>query len=166
MSSSISPLIEELYGLEARLPVRVGFHLAHATLFLTRKLSQRLKASSLDCGNPADASEVLTNARQLRERLALDSMEASRRLSEAILQATLCAEKVENANRQVALADLCVGRIRSRMRANGIPIRLPPTPLDTVTAPDINGSVTQGSPSFCDTSLRSHEVLDGLAEAV
>jgi len=58
-----------------------------------------------------DAAEVLTNARQLHKCLALDSAEASKKLSEAILQAALCVEKVKNADRQLALADLCVGRI-------------------------------------------------------
>ena len=107
---------------------------------------------------------MLTEARQLRERLVVDSSEASKKLSEAVLHAALCAEEVESANRQLALADMCIGQIRSLMRAHGHPIHLPSTRSDTVTVPSINGNATQGSFFICEARMRSHDVLDDPAE--
>ncbi|KAF9781497.1 hypothetical protein BJ322DRAFT_1022911 [Thelephora terrestris] len=50
----------------------------------------------------------------------------------------LYTEKVENSTRLLALADSCIGQIRSQMRTHGIPIHLPsscPNPV-TITDPD------------------------------
>lgn len=100
-------------------------------------------------------NQILANARLLRERLAADSTEASKKLSAAVLDAIMYAEQVENTNRLVALADSCVGQIRSRMRACGIPIQPSSTPLhppsmlfDAITTPDVNGLAVQGMPPF------------------
>lgn len=71
-------------------------------------------------------------------------------------------EKAETAARQLALADACVGKIRARMRAHGLPIELPRAPHnEAVSAPDVNGTAVQGqlfitSPGF----RRSDYALD------
>ena len=93
--------------------------------------------------------------RQLRERLAAESTEASQRLSQALLDIVLYAERVDSSGRLLSLADSCIGQIRSRMRAHGIPIHAPSTPpnfitpsvsivpSDPVTLPD-DGPAVQG----------------------
>jgi hypothetical protein len=91
------------------------------------------------------ANDLLTNARSIREQLASESTEANRRLSEASLAVIMYTEKVETATRQLALADSCIGKIRARMRAHGIPIHLPSTSANEVTSmPDANGEAVQG----------------------
>lgn len=90
------------------------------------------------------ANQILTNARQLREKLAAESTEASQKLSQALLDIVLLAERVDNAGRLLSLADSCIGQIQSRMRAHGIPIHIPPTPSSTVIVSDVNGPTVQG----------------------
>jgi hypothetical protein len=54
-------------------------------------------------------------------------------------------EKVESTSRLLTLADTCVGKIRARMRAHGIPIRHSSTTSNAVTLiPDINEGAIQG----------------------
>lgn len=89
------------------------------------------------------ANQILTNARQLREKLAAESTEASQRLSQTLLDVVVYAEQVENTGRLLALADSCIGQIRSRMRVHGIPIHVPSAPSD-ITVPDVNGPAVQG----------------------
>jgi hypothetical protein len=94
------------------------------------------------------ASRLLANARSIRDELALDSADTNRKLSEAVLAVITYTEKVENTTRLLALADSCVGQIRARMRAHGVPIHPPSVPANPVTptrTPDINGEVNQGS---------------------
>ena len=89
--------------------------------------------------NPADnvvtANQILANARSMRETLAAQSTEASKRLSDAVLDVVLYSEKVESTARLLTLADSCIGQIRARMRALGISIHLPSAP-DTITLSD------------------------------
>ena len=66
-------------------------------------------------------NQILANARLLRERLAADSTEASKKLSAAVLDAIMYAEQVENTNRLVALADSCVGQICQDHSAQLVP---------------------------------------------
>lgn len=84
----------------------------------------------------ATANQILTNVRQLRERLSIESTEASQKLSQALLDIVLYAERVDSAGRLLQLADSCIGQIRSRMRAHGIPIHSPSTPPNFITRPD------------------------------
>jgi hypothetical protein len=72
----------------------------------------------------------------IREELAVDSAEASQKLSKAFLDVIVYTEKLETASRLLALADACIGQIRSRMRALGIAIHLPPGPSDTIAVFD------------------------------
>ena len=81
-------------------------------------------------------NQILTNVRQLRERLATESTEASQKLSQALLDIVLYAERVDSASRLLSLADSCIGQIRSRMRAHGIPIHAPSTPSNAILPPD------------------------------
>ena len=67
-------------------------------------------------------NQILTNARQLHEKLAAKSTEATQKLSQAILDIVVYTEQVENTTRLLSLADSCIGQIRSRMRAHGIPM--------------------------------------------
>jgi len=60
-------------------------------------------------------------------------------------------EKVENTSRLLALADSCVGQIRSRIRAHGIPIHLS-VASNTVTVSDMNGIAVQGQSSYSQRS--------------
>jgi len=91
------------------------------------------------------ANELLANARLIRDQLNLESADVNRKLSEAILTAIMYTEKAETITRLLALADTSVGKIRSRMRAHGIPIQPPSTPSDGVTSvPDVNRNVIQG----------------------
>lgn len=92
----------------------------------------------------ATANQILTTVRLLREKLATESTEANQKLTTAIMDAVLYAEEVENSRRLLALADTCVGRIRSRMRAHRIPIHPPWTSSDITPMSDVNGPVAQG----------------------
>ena len=108
------------------------------------------------------ANELLTNARSIRDQLAVESVGANRRLMEAVIAIAMYTEKAETAARQLALADACVGKIRARMRAHGLPIDLPrASHNEAVLAPDLNGRAVQGQsihkkPGF----LRSDYALD------
>lgn len=91
------------------------------------------------------ASQLLANARSIRDQLASESADANRELSQAVVAVIMYTEKVESTSRLLALADSCVGKVRARMRVHGIPIHPPSTPSNTVTsAPDVNGEVVQG----------------------
>lgn len=93
----------------------------------------------------ATANQLLTNARSLREQLAVESTEANHKLSEAVLATVMYTEKVENTSRLLALADSCVGQIRSRMRAHGIPIHPPAAAAsNTIMTSDMDGVAIQG----------------------
>ena len=91
------------------------------------------------------ANELLANARSIRDQLALESVGANRRLTEAVISIAMYMEKVETATRQLALADACVGKIRARMRAHGLPIDMPRASYnEAVSASDVNGITVQG----------------------
>ena len=152
MLSSPSPLpsttllIEQLRNLEAQVPVRAT--LVISTILLTWKQPPGLTASSASSTeHVATANQILSDARSLREQLAAESTEASRKLSNAVLDVVLYTEKLENVGRLLALADSCIGQIRSRMRANSIPIRPPTaspnvtTPSDSVEKPTVSGKL-------------------------
>ena len=91
----------------------------------------------------ATANQILTNVRQLREKLVIESTEASQSLSQALLDIVVYAERVDNVGHLLSLADSCIGQIRSRMRAHGIPIHIPSTPSNAVIVPDV-GPAVQG----------------------
>ena len=100
-------------------------------------------ASSTD--HVATANQILTDARTLRETLAAELTEAGKKLSEALLDVLLYTENVESTSRLLALADSCISQIRSRMRAQGIPIPPPPPSLNTATPSNsVNGPVISG----------------------
>jgi hypothetical protein len=101
--------------------------------------------SASSAEHAATANEILTRARSLREVAAAESTEADRRLSELVLELKLCTERVENATRLLALADSCVGKIRSRMRAHSLPIHPPSISPTPITASDVNGPPVQGA---------------------
>lgn len=98
----------------------------------------------------ATANKILAHTRVLRESLVVESTETSRKLSNAVLDVALYTEKLESVNRLLALADNCVGQIRSRMRANSIPIHPPSMPpcaatlSDSVNAPAASGKFISG----------------------
>ena len=66
------------------------------------------------------------------QTLAAQSTEASKRLSDSVLDIVLYSEKVESTARLLTLADSCIGQIRAWMCALGISIHLPLAP-DTIT---------------------------------
>ena len=88
-----------------------------------------------DTDNVVTANQILANARSMRKTLAAQSTEASKRLSDAVLDVVLYSEKVESTACLLTLADSCIGQIRARMRALGISIHLPSAP-DTITLSD------------------------------
>jgi hypothetical protein len=91
------------------------------------------------------AGQLLANARSSRDQLGLESADANRQLSEAVLAVITHTERVESTNRLLALAESCVGQIRARMRAHGISINPHSASVNAVTpAPDVNGEVKQG----------------------
>ena len=75
----------------------------------------------------------------MRETLAAQSTEASKRLSDAVLDVVLYSEKVESTACLLMLADSCIGQIWAWMRALRISIQLPSIP-DTIMLSD-SGSV-------------------------
>ena len=85
--------------------------------------------------NPADnvvtANQILANTQSMRETLAAQSTEASKRLSTTVLDVVLYLEKVESTACFLTLADSCIGQIRAWMCALGISIHLPSAP-DTI----------------------------------
>src|ERR1700743_908351 len=93
--------------------------------------------------NPADnvvtANQILADAQSMCETLAAQSTEASKRLSDAVLDVVLYSEKVESTAHLLTLADSCIGQIWAWMRALGISIQLPSIP-DTIMLSD-SGSV-------------------------
>ena len=91
-------------------------------------------ASSIE--HAAAANQILTDVRLLREQLAAESTEASRKLSDAALDVVLYTERVESIHRLLALADSCIGHIWARMRANGVSIHLPSAPPDATRLSD------------------------------
>lgn len=108
------------------------------------------------------ANELLENARSIRDQLAQESLDSNHKLSEAILSVVMYTERVETTTRLLSLADTCVGKIRARMRARGIPIQLPSS--EVTPAPDVNGAVNQGQPQHSSSRfLRSNWMLDGPA---
>jgi hypothetical protein len=93
------------------------------------------------------AGQLLANARSIRGQLALDSADANRKLSEAVLAVITYTENVENTTRLLTLADSCIGQIRARMRAYGIPIHPPSAPNNAITptrTPSVGGDANQG----------------------
>lgn len=103
---------------------------------LTERVPQQAVSSVSATEHTAAANQLLAEARLLREQLAMESTKANHKLSEAVLAVIMYTETVENANRLLALADSCVGQIRSRMRAHGVPIHPPLPPSNVVTIPD------------------------------
>lgn len=97
----------------------------------------------------ATANQLLNTARLLCEKVAAESAEANQKLSAAILDIVLYTERMESSSRLLALADSCVGQIRSRMRAHGIPILPPSMPSDAITAPNVNGPSIQSAFFLC-----------------
>lgn len=91
----------------------------------------------------ATANQILTNVRQLCEKLVIESTEASQSLSQALLDIVVYAEWVDNVGHLLSLADSCIGQIRSWMRAHGIPIHIPSTPSNAVIVPNV-GPAVQG----------------------
>lgn len=87
------------------------------------------------------ANSLLSNARLIREQLARESMDSNHKLSEAVLMVVMYIEKVESTARLLALADTCIGKIRARMRVNGIPINVP---SDEVPVLSDAGEIDQG----------------------
>ena len=68
-------------------------------------------------------------------------------------------ERVETTARLLALADTCVGQIRARMRAHGIPIHLPSISSNEVTSmSDVNGEAVRGQ-SLRSQHLGSHLLM-------
>jgi len=149
LCSSMSPLlslvVEQLNCLETRLPVNVLF-LYSENYISTKKQPPNVGASSLTAPEQAVvASEILANARLIRDQLVIESADANRKLTEATLAVTLHMETVENTNHLLALAETCVGKIRARMRAHGIPIHLPSASPNIITPiPDVSGEAVQG----------------------
>ncbi|KAF9777994.1 hypothetical protein BJ322DRAFT_1114537 [Thelephora terrestris] len=127
LSPSLAPslLIEQLRLLEAQIP-------PPGVMVSTANTAEQVTI----------ANQILAITRQLREKLATESTEASQKLSQAILDIVAYSEQVENMHRLLSLADSCVGQIRSRMHAHGIPIDLPSVtssaiaPSDAIAAPD------------------------------
>jgi hypothetical protein len=146
MLPSPSLLIEQLRRLEAQFPVRVASHFNKISLTQKQPPGRTVSpASSSD--NAAVANQILTNARSLREVLAAESTEASRKLSDAVLDVVLYTEKLESIARLLALADTCIGQIRSRMCANSISIRSPSTSSSAATESNsVIGPVVSGKP--------------------
>ena len=89
--------------------------------------------------HPADNvvtdSQILANTRSMRKTLAAQSTEASKRLSDAVLDVVLYSEKVESMAHLLMSADSCIGQILARMCALRISIHLPLAP-DTITLSD------------------------------
>ena len=108
------------------------------------------------------ANKLLANARLIQDHLALESVSTNHRLTEAVIAIAMYTEKVETVTHQLALANACVGKIRARMCAHGLPIELPRAPHnEAVSAPNVNGTAVQGqlfttSPGF----RRSDYTLD------
>ena len=91
------------------------------------------------------ASQLLTNVRSIRDQFAIESADANRKLSEAVLAVMMHSKRVESTNRLLALADTCIGQIRARMHVYGIHIDSPSTSSNVVTlVPDINKEAAQG----------------------
>jgi hypothetical protein len=117
---SSSLLIEQLRSLEAQVPVRV-LRVILTKFSLKQKQPPGLTISPASSSEHAvAANQILTNARSLREALAVASTETNRKLADAVLDVLLYTEKLENISRLLALADTCISQIRSRMCANSI----------------------------------------------
>ena len=146
MSPSLSLLIEQLNRLAVQLPVSMFFPRGRG-LFSNGDQSLQVGISPTPTAEQVSAAnQFLTNARSIRDELALESADATRKLSEAVLAVILYTEATENTSRLLMLADSCVGQIWSRMRAHGIPIHAPPASSDGAVIPTlgINREVTQG----------------------
>lgn len=114
-----------------------------------------MASSASSAEHAANANQILTDARSLRKNLAAESAEANKKLSDALLDVVLYTEKLESLGRLLALADSCIGQIRSRMRASSIPIHPPSLspnaamPSDSVSRPALSGTFfSQCSSSF------------------
>lgn len=145
MSPSLSLVVEQLNGLETRLPVNV-LSIYSENYISTKKQPPNIGVSSLTVPEQVEAaSEILANARSIRDQLIVESADANRKLTEATLAVTMHTERVENTNRLLALAENCVGKIRARMRAHGISIH-PPSASPNIVTPiaEINGEAVQG----------------------
>ena len=89
----------------------------------------------------------------MRETLAAQSTEASKKLSDAVLDVVLYSEKVESTARLLRLADSCIGQIWAWMRALGISIHPPSTP-DTITLSDSGSTlIIPGTFVFSNTHM-------------
>lgn len=105
------------------------------------------------------ANELLENARSIRDQLAQESLDSNHKLSEAILSVIMYTERVETTARLLSLAETCVGKIRARMRAHGIPIQLPSS--EVTPAPDVSGAVNRGQSQHSSPRLlHSNWLLD------
>ena len=89
--------------------------------------------------NSAVASKILTLACSLRETLALETTNANKKLSNVVLDVMLCTERLDNLSRLLALANSCIGQIRSQMHANSIPIPPPADSPGAATLSDLVG---------------------------
>lgn len=143
MSPSLSLLIEQLRKLETQLPVSITCT-DNNFILMEKQLPQAAISPISSAEHTTTANQLLADARLLREQLAEESTEANHKLTEAVLAMVMYTEKVENAGRLLVLADSCVGRIRSRMRARGIPIYPPPAASNAVTVSDVNRVFVQG----------------------
>jgi hypothetical protein len=115
---------------------------------LKRKQSPQAGISPVSVTEQASvANGLLTNARSIRHQLAQESFDANRKLSEAILTVLMYTEKVDSTARLLTLADTCVGKIRARMRALGIPIQ-PPSDTEITLFPDVKATANHGQPHF------------------
>jgi len=145
MSPPLSLVVEQLNSLETRLPVNVLF-IYSGNYISTTTQPPNVGVSPLTAPEQAAAaSEILANARLIRDGLLVESADAHRKLTEATLAVTMHTERVESAIRVLALAETCVGRIRARMRAHGIPIHPPSVSPNIVTPiPDVNREAIRG----------------------
>ena len=155
MLSSPSPLpspsllIEQLRSLEAQVPVCVSFNFNYFSL-IGKQPPGPMASPTSSAEHATTANQILAHTRLLCESLAAESTEASRKLSNAVLDVVLYMERLESVGCLLALADTCIGQIRSRMRANSISIHLPSispsatTLSDSVNGPLVNRPIVSG----------------------
>src|SRR6202000_1537895 len=97
-SPSPSLFIEQMRCLEAQVPVRML--LVNPIIFmLMREQAPGIVSSSSPTEHVVTANQILANARSMREPLPAQSTEASKRLSDAVLDIVLYSEKGESTAR-------------------------------------------------------------------
>ena len=94
------------------------------------------------------ANQILANAWSTRETLATQSTEASKRLSDTVLDVVLYLERVESTACLLTLVDLCIGQIWAWMHVLKISIHLPLTP-NTTTPSDLGSMPIIPGTSVC-----------------